>query len=52
MIGVFDSGLGGLTAIRSLEELLPNEKIIYFNIIIFIRYIFPYYFSFWNKLCC
>ena len=31
MIGVFDSGLGGLTAIRSLEELLPNEKIIYFG---------------------
>jgi glutamate racemase len=31
MIGVFDSGLGGLTAIRSLEQLLPNEKIIYFG---------------------
>ena len=31
MIGVFDSGLGGLTAIRSLEKLLPDEKIIYFG---------------------
>lgn len=31
MIGVFDSGLGGLTAIRSLEQLLPDEKIIYFG---------------------
>lgn len=28
-IGVFDSGLGGLTAVRELKKLLPNEKIIY-----------------------
>lgn len=28
-IGVFDSGLGGLTAVKRLIELLPNEKIIY-----------------------
>ena len=28
-IGVFDSGLGGLTAVKRLVELLPNEKIIY-----------------------
>ena len=30
-IGVFDSGLGGLTAVRALEILLPNEDIIYFG---------------------
>lgn len=30
-IGVFDSGLGGLTAIRELEQLLPREDIIYFG---------------------
>lgn len=29
-IGVFDSGLGGLTAVKALRELLPNENIIYF----------------------
>lgn len=30
-IGVFDSGLGGLTAARVLEEILPGENIIYFG---------------------
>lgn len=30
-IGVFDSGLGGLTAVRELSELLPFENIIYFG---------------------
>ena len=30
-IGVFDSGLGGLTAVRVLKSILPNEKIIYFG---------------------
>lgn len=30
-IGVFDSGLGGLTAVRQLLELMPNEDIIYFG---------------------
>ncbi len=30
-IGVFDSGLGGLTAVRYLQNLLPNENIIYFG---------------------
>lgn len=30
-IGVFDSGLGGLTVLRELERLLPNENIIYFG---------------------
>ena len=30
-IGVFDSGVGGLTAVRELIDLLPNEDIIYFG---------------------
>lgn len=30
-IGVFDSGLGGLTAVSVLAERLPNENIIYFG---------------------
>ena len=30
-IGVFDSGLGGLTALRELSRLLPGEDIIYFG---------------------
>lgn len=30
-IGVFDSGLGGLTAVRQLRQLLPSEDIIYFG---------------------
>jgi len=30
-IGVFDSGLGGLTALRELTALLPHEHIIYFG---------------------
>ena len=31
-IGVFDSGLGGLTAVRQLRRVLPGEDIIYFVI--------------------
>ena len=30
-IGVFDSGLGGLTAVKELEEVLPGESIVYFG---------------------
>jgi len=30
-IGVFDSGIGGLTVVRALMERLPFEKIIYFG---------------------
>lgn len=30
-IGIFDSGLGGLTAARELRRLMPNENIIYFG---------------------
>lgn len=30
-IGVFDSGLGGLTSVSELVKLLPNENIVYFG---------------------
>lgn len=30
-IGVFDSGLGGLTVVRAIRKLLPNENIHYFG---------------------
>lgn len=30
-IGVFDSGLGGLSAVKEFLHVLPNEKIIYFG---------------------
>lgn len=30
-IGIFDSGVGGLTVTKALIELLPNENIIYFG---------------------
>jgi glutamate racemase len=28
-IGVFDSGLGGLTVVKEIEKILPNENIVY-----------------------
>ncbi len=30
-IGVFDSGLGGLTVVKELRSVLPNEDIVYFG---------------------
>lgn len=30
-IGVFDSGMGGLTCVKELNRLMPNENIIYFG---------------------
>ena len=30
-IGVFDSGIGGLTVVKKLLAMLPNEKIVYFG---------------------
>lgn len=30
-IGVFDSGMGGLTTVKELNAILPNENIIYFG---------------------
>lgn len=30
-IGVMDSGVGGLTAVKQIQQMLPNENIIYFG---------------------
>ena len=30
-IGVFDSGLGGLTVVKQIVQFLPNERIVYFG---------------------
>ncbi|HCJ67348.1 MAG TPA: glutamate racemase, partial [Elusimicrobia bacterium] len=30
-LGVFDSGIGGLTVVKEIFQQLPNEKIIYFG---------------------
>ena len=30
-IGIFDSGLGGLSTVRAMKRLLPNEDIVYFG---------------------
>lgn len=30
-IGIFDSGLGGLTAVREIQKIMPDEDIIYFG---------------------
>ncbi|MCR4416559.1 MAG: glutamate racemase [Ignavibacteria bacterium] len=30
-IGVFDSGIGGLTVVKELMQILPNESIVYFG---------------------
>ncbi|MCZ6776040.1 MAG: glutamate racemase, partial [Ignavibacteria bacterium] len=30
-IGVFDSGIGGLTVVRALMRRLPKENIVYFG---------------------
>ena len=30
-IGVFDSGIGGLTVARAVKELMPHESIVYFG---------------------
>ena len=30
-IGIFDSGLGGLTVLKTLKKMLPNESFIYFG---------------------
>lgn len=29
-IGIFDSGVGGLTVLRALREAMPNERLVYF----------------------
>ena len=30
-IGIFDSGLGGLTVLKEIRKLLPGEDLIYFG---------------------
>ena len=30
-IGIFDSGIGGLTVAHAVTKLLPNESIVYFG---------------------
>ncbi len=30
-IGIFDSGLGGLTAVREIQQIMPQEDIVYFG---------------------
>ncbi|MEL6412927.1 MAG: glutamate racemase, partial [Bacteroidota bacterium] len=30
-IGIFDSGIGGLTVVRAIQQLLPQESIVYFG---------------------
>ena len=30
-IGIFDSGIGGLTVVKAIMEALPNENIVYFG---------------------
>ena len=30
-IGLFDSGLGGLTVVRALLDLVPRERLVYFG---------------------
>ena len=31
MIGIFDSGIGGLTVARAIEQMLPNRSLLYFG---------------------
>jgi glutamate racemase len=37
-IGVFDSGIGGLTVVKNIAKLIPNENVIYFGDIARIPY--------------
>ena len=30
-IGIFDSGIGGLTALKAVNEIMPSEDVIYFG---------------------
>ena len=30
-IGFFDSGVGGLTCVRALQKLMPNERVVFFG---------------------
>jgi len=37
-IGIFDSGLGGLTVLKALKQKMPNEAFIYFGDIAHLPY--------------
>jgi glutamate racemase len=37
-IGVFDSGVGGLTVVAAIKRLLPSEKVIYFGDLLHLPY--------------
>jgi glutamate racemase len=37
-IGVFDSGIGGLTVVAAIKRILPSEKIIYFGDLLHLPY--------------
>ena len=37
-IGVFDSGIGGLTVARSIRQLLPEERMVYFGDLLHLPY--------------
>ena len=30
-VGIFDSGIGGLTCVREINRLLPHENVVYFG---------------------
>ena len=30
-IGVFDSGIGGLTALKAIQDIMPHENVVYFG---------------------
>ena len=30
-IGIFDSGIGGITILNSIKNILPNESLIYYS---------------------
>ena len=37
-IGIFDSGIGGLSLAKSLTKLMPKEKVVYFGDTIHLPY--------------
>ena len=37
-IGVFDSGIGGLTVVKAIADIMPNENIIYFGDTAYVPY--------------
>ena len=61
-IGVFDSGLGGLTVLKSLEKILPRESFVYFGdtahvpygtksakmVTLYSQHIIDFFFNAWN----